>query len=295
MTKSSFDVHYLMEVFAMWLTKYFNKKQSEEDLLINHIRDNYDFDEVVLIEKKDPDFLLSLNLLASTILEKGQATLGIFQVDPVLIEKLINEINSAGEYSIIKFSRKYVMSTSYYYAVLSKNLQGYTIPFAYITDKNLFHVFPEIPALRYNYFDNLVKFKSYRILNNDNVMSIIPSYSIRFPLKDNGQIEYFEDTYRIHDKKETCSRDLEVIIDIENVDETISHSFKLMYGLLVLKEKNISIIPSLQDFISDFLFPYNMKYELIVELGMTLPFQFTPEFLKSMDDDFKLTVDMLKI
>lgn len=36
----------------MWLTKYFNKKQSAEDLLINHIKDNYDFDEVILIEKR---------------------------------------------------------------------------------------------------------------------------------------------------------------------------------------------------------------------------------------------------
>ena len=295
MTKSSFDVHYLVEVFTMWLTKYFNKKQSEEDLLINHIKDNYDFDEVILIKKKDPDFLLSLNLLASTILENKQASLGISQIDPTLIEKHINEINSSGEYSIIKFSRKYMMTTSYNYAILSKNLQSYTIPFKYITDQYLFSTFPTLKGFEYRFMDNLIRSKSYRCLNINNIIRIIPSYSIRFPLKDSGILESYKDGYTLRNLKTTCSRDLEIIIDIETINKTINHSVKLFYGMIILKEKNVLEIPDLEAFFDDFLFPYNMKYELINELGISLPLQFTPEFLKSMDDDFKLTVDMLKI
>lgn len=279
----------------MWLTKYFNKKQSEEDLLINHIKDNYDFDEVILIKKKDPDFLLSLNLLASTILENKQASLGISQIDPTLIEKHINEINSSGEYSIIKFSRKYMMTTSYNYAILSKNLQSYTIPFKYITDQYLFSTFPTLKGFEYRFMDNLIRSKSYRCLNINNIIRIIPSYSIRFPLKDSGILESYKDGYTLRNLKTTCSRDLEIIIDIETINKTINHSVKLFYGMIILKEKNVLEIPDLEAFFDDFLFPYNMKYELINELGISLPLQFTPEFLKSMDDDFKLTVDMLKI
>lgn len=295
MTKSSFDVHYLVEVFTMWITKFFNKKQSEEDLLINHIKDNYDFDEVILIKKKDPDFLLSLNLLASTILENKQASLGISQIDPTLIEKHINEINSSGEYSIIKFSRKYMMTTSYNYAILSKNLQSYTIPFKYITDQYLFSTFPTLKGFEYRFMDNLIRSKSYRCLNINNIIRIIPSYSIRFPLKDSGILESYKDGYTLRNLKTTCSRDLEIIIDIETINKTINHSVKLFYGMIILKEKNVLEIPDFEDFFDDFLFPYNMKYELINELGISLPFKFTSEFLKSMDDDFKLTVDMLKI
>lgn len=279
----------------MWLTKYFNKKQSEEDLLINHIKDNYDFDEVILIKKKDPDFLLSLNLLASTILENKQASLGISQIDPTLIEKHINEINSSGEYSIIKFSRKYMMTTSYNYAILSKNLQSYTIPFKYITDRYLFSTFPTLKGFEYRFMDNLIRTKSYRCLNINNIIRIIPSYSIRFPLKDSGILESYKDGYTLRNLKTICSRDLEIIIDIETINKTINHSVKLFYGMIILKEKNVLEIPDLEAFFDDFLFPYNMKYELINELGISLPLQFTPEFLKSMDDDFKLTVDMLKI
>lgn len=279
----------------MWLTKYFNKKQSEEDLLISHIKNNYDFDEVILIEKKDPDFLLSLNLLASTILENKQASLGISQIDPTLIEKHINEINSSGEYSIIKFSRKYMMTTSYNYAILSKNLQSYTIPFKYITDQYLFSNFPALKGFEYRLMDNLIRSKSYRYLNINNIIRIIPSYSIRFPLKDSGILENYKTGHTLRNLKSTCSRDLEIIIDIETINDSINHSVKLFYGTILLKEKQLSDIPELLSFLDDFLFPYNMKYELINELGISLPLQFTPEFLKSMDDNFKLTVDMLKI
>jgi len=279
----------------MWLTKYFNKKQSEEDFLINHIKDNYDFDEVILIEKKDPDFLLSLNLLASTILENKQASLGISQIDPTLIEKLINEINSSGEYAIIKFSRKYMMTTSYNYAILSKNLQSYTIPFKYITDIYLFSKFPSLKGFDYRFIENLVRVKSYRCLKVSNEISIVPSYSIRFPLNASGFLENYKTGFTLRTLKSTCSRDLEIIIDIETINESINHSVKLFYGAILLKEKKFSDMPELPAFLDDFLFPYNMKYELINELGITLPFKFTPEFLKSMDDDFKLTVDMLKI
>lgn len=221
--------------------------------------------------------------------------MGISQIDPTLIEKHINEINSSGEYSIIKFSRKYMMTTCYNYAILSKNLQSYTIPFKYITDRSLFSNFPPLKGFEYRFIDNLIRVKSYRCLNISNHIRIIPSYSIRFPLKDSGILESYKDGYTLRILKTTCSRDLEIIIDIETIDKVVNYSVKLFYGTLLLKEKNVLEIPDLETFFDDFLFPYNMKYELINELGMTLPFQFTPEFLKSMDDDFKLTVDMLKI
>jgi hypothetical protein len=279
----------------MWLTKYFNKKQNKENSLINHIKDNYDFDEVFLIKETDECFSLSINLLAASIIERNNSSMGVVTVDPVHIEKLVNQIKSEGDCLIIKFSRRYVMSTAYYYAVLLNNSEGYTIPSRYITDPRLFSTFPSLRGFDYKFIENLIKFKSYRYVKTNNHINIIPSYSIRFPVKPTGLLENFRDSYSLRNLQSTCSRDLEVIVDIETIDKIVNYSVKLFYGNLLLKEKNVLEIPDLEAFFDDFLFPYNMKYELINELGISLPLQFTPEFLKSMDDDFKLTVDMLKI
>lgn len=279
----------------MWLTKYFNKKQTKDELLINHIKISYDFDEVVLIKETDEGFSLSINLLAATIIERNNSSMGVATVDPVQIEKLVNQIKSEGDCLILKFSRRYVMSTAYYYAVLLNHSEGYTIPSRYITDPRLFSAFPSLKGFDYKFVENLIKFKSYRCIHINNNINIIPSYSIRFPMSSLGLLVNFRDSYSLRNLKSTCSRDLEIIIDIETIDKDLNYSVKLFYGTLLLKEKNVLEIPDLETFFDDFLFPYNMKYDLINELGMTLPFQLTPEFLKSMDDDFKLTVDMLKI
>jgi hypothetical protein len=272
-----------------WLNKYFNKKVTNEDLFLNHLKSTYDFDEACIIKKDNPDFLTIIKIIASSVVDKNNKPLGITTPDPSVVEKLIQKIQSECEYSIIKFSRNYTMSKDHHYVLFSTNVNGYSIPFKYLTDINLFGEFPYFNSFEHE--KNLKKIKNYRFINNN--PRLIPSYSIRIPLKADGRLANYTDFF--YTGSDSCYRDVEVIIDVHELDDQTHYCIQLFYGITLLKEGTVSDLLNFSLFLDDFLFPYNLTENIINEVGIPLPLEFTPEFVKYMNKDFKLTIDMLKI
>lgn len=275
-----------------WLTKYFNKKVNNEDLFLNHLKSTYDFDEVCIIKKDDAEFLKIIRIIATSIIIRDNRPLGISTADPDNIQELTNQIISECDYSIIKMSRHYTMSKSYDYALFSENVTGYSISFKYLTDRNLFSSFPHLDGFGY-YYKELIKISNYKFTNNQQPTCLRPSYSIRFPLLKNGMLDDYKRPYYV--RLETGHRDLEVTVDIYDDDNKTNYCAKLFYGNTLLKEENYISMYEYTLFLDEFLFPYNLTEAIINEVGIQLPLSFTPEFVKSMNKDFKLTIDMLKI
>lgn len=275
-----------------WLTKYFNKKVNNEDLFLNHLKSTYDFDEACIIKKNNADFLEILGIIATSIIIRDNRPLGISTVDPDGVQALTNKILSECDYSIIKMSRNYTMSKSHHYALFSENVTGYSISFKYLTDRNLFSSFPGLDGFGY-YYKELIKISNYKFTNNQQPICLTPSYSIRFPLLKNGMLDDYKRDYYV--RLETGCRDLEVTVDIYDDNNKSNYCAKLFYGNTLLKEETYNKINDYTLFLDNFLFPYNLTQELIDELSIQLPLQLTPEFVKLMNKDFKLTIDMLKI
>lgn len=275
-----------------WLTKYFNKKITAEDVFLSYLKSTYDFDEACIIKKNDADFLKIIGVIATSIIIRDNRPLGISTVDPDNVQQLTNKILSECDYSIIKMSRNYSMSKSYEYALFSENVTGYSISFKYLTDRNLFSSFPHLDGFGY-YYKELIKISNYKFTNNQQPTCLTPSYSIRFPLLTNGMLDDYKRHYYV--RLETGCRDLEVTVDIYDDNNKTNYCAKLFYGNTLLKEEIHNNINDYILFLDDFLFPYNLTQELVDELSIQLPLQLTPEFVKLMNKDFKLTIDMLKI
>lgn len=275
-----------------WLTKYFNKKVTAEDIFLSYLKSTYDFDDACIIKKNDADFLKIIGIIATSIIIRDNRPLGISTVDPDSVQALTNKILSECDYSIIKMSRNYTMSKSHEYALFSENVTGYSISFKYLTDRNLFSSFPHLDGFGY-YYKELIKISNYKFTNNQQPICLTPSYSIRFPLLKNGMLDNYKRHYYV--RLETGCRDLEVTVDIYDDNNKTNYCAKLFYGNTLLKEETYNKINDYTSFLDDFLFPYNLTQELIDELSIQLPLQLTPEFVKLMNKDFKITIDMLKI
>lgn len=277
-----------------WLTKYFCK-QSNEDLLLDHIKKQYDFDEAIIIKKDSEDFSFFVNLVAVAVLEKHNSDYG-FGVEPERLEKLFNQINTELDFFIVKMTRSYMMSSSHEYALCFKTHNGYTMPTNYFSDTKLFGSFPILYDFDSDSFRYVRKMQSYQCLIIDNEIQFIPSYSFRLPLKMNSLLEDKNTvSYNFQKNKDSCSRDLEVVVEITTIDKNPQYLIKLFYGHNLLKQEALNQLPDLALFLNDFLFPYNMTEEEVSALGLSLPFEFSPDFLNSMNSDLKVTLEMLKI
>lgn len=277
-----------------WLTKYFCK-QSNEDLLLSHIKKQYDFDNAIAIKKDSADFSFFVNLAAGAILEKRNSEHG-FGVEPAQLEKLVNQINTELDFFIVKMTRNYMMSVSHEYALCFKTNSGYTMPTKYFSDYKLFGSFPILNEFEDDSYRYVRKMQSYQCVIIDNEIQFIPSYSFRLPLKLNSLLEdESKIVYNFQNNKESCTRDLEVIVEITTIDKNPQYLIKLFYGHNLLKQEALNQLPDLALFLNDFLFPYNMTEEEVSALGLSLPFEFSPDFLNSMNSDLKVTLEMLKI
>lgn len=276
-----------------WLSRYFNK--NEEELFLNHIKKTYDFDEAILIRKENRLFESMVNIATFSIISKDNETStnysSMMAQTPDSIKKLINTFEAEGDYSILKLSRQYMSSCVSYYAMVFKNNTGYYIPNRYISNPEVFGSFPRFNAMK-TAFDGRVSIRhSYvfnKLLNNE----LIPSYSFRIPITPDGTlIGYHYDSQKIYEKVE-FRREAEVLVSINNKNE---YKISLLYGSIVLKEEVHLTIEDFILFLDDFLFPYNLTKEIINTIELQLPFEFTAEFLKTINKDLKVTVDMLKI
>jgi len=282
-----------------WLTKYFNKpKQISDDdsVLLNHIKERYDFDEVIAIKKDNIDFSSVLVNVVSSIIRKNDGLSPSNFVDTELLTKGINQISGGPDYFIVKMTRNYMMSKSYEYALFLKHEHGYTAPFNYLSHHKLFGEFPEFEAFNNGFFDFLERSKDYYCVLNGNQIDFKPSYSFKFPIQQNSLLlSYDIFSSNLHKNKQNCSRDLEVIVEVNNVDKIINYTVKLFYKNTLLRQENNQKFVNFNEYLDNFLFPYNLKYELICEIGLSMPFEFTPEFLARMNPDVKTTVDMINI
>lgn len=276
-----------------WISQYFNK--NEEELFLNHIKKFYDFDEAVLIYKENRLFENMVNLATFSIINKDNASSSNYSSmmaqNPDGIKKLINAFEVEGDYSILKLSRQYISSSVSYYAIVFKNNTGFYIPNRYVSNEEVFGVFPRFNSMKSSFDGRVIVRHSY-VFNKVLTKEIIPCYTFRIPIKHDGTIiDYRYNMNNMYDKTE-FKREVEVVVAIDKKNE---YTIYLLYGSVVLKKEIHSKIEDFILFLDDFLFPYNLTKEIISSIEIQLPFEFTPEFLKSINKDLKLTVDMLKI
>lgn len=280
-----------------WIRKYFNKKITNENLFLNHLKTTYDFDEVSIIRKDDVNYVDTIEIIARSVLYQesiaASNTIEPDKLNPDIIAKLVNKILSEHEYLIIKLSRNYTMSQAYQYALFSSDINGYNISANYLTDINLFGRFPSFYG--YSYGGTLTK--NYRFIKNQDKPRLIPCYSIRYPLQKDGLVlnSYYNNGMGYSNGIQANLRDLEIFIEIDEIKYSTNYYVKLFYGSILLKEENIDSMLDYSLFLDEFLFPYNLTKDILKEVGIQLPLQFTPEFVKSMNKDFKIIVDMMKI
>lgn len=276
-----------------WFSQYFSK--NEEELFLNHIKKVYDFDEAILTHKENRQFESMVNIATFSIISKDNESStnysSMMAQTPDSIKKLINTFEVEGDYSILKLSRQYMSSSVSYYAIVFKNNTGYYIPNRYISNPEVFGDFPRFNAMKSS-FDGRVNIRHSYVFNHIMNKEIIPCYTFRIPITPDGTvIDYRYDIHKIYEKVE-FRREAEVVVAINKKNE---YTISLLYGSQVLKEEFHEKIEDFILFLDDFLFPYNLTKDIISAIELKLPFEFTPEFLKSINKDLKLTVDMLKI